>query len=277
VAPVVLKPNKAAMARKPLIGECRLCGAVTELSFEHVPPRSAFNDRPIVDPDVKKLIESHDISILDRLSGKTQQRGAGGYTLCTSCNNQTGKWYGPAYAGWAYQGYDILSQARGEPTLLYPFHLFPLRVFKQIVCMFFSANGPGFRAANQELVRFVLNRDHKYIDPKIRIFAYYTNSGRSRQAGITGMLELDELNMGVARSHVFSEISFPPFGYILAANSPPPDRRLVDISFFAQFGYNDWVDISLRLPVLPIYSWLPGDFRSRNEVLTAAAQAPRQL
>lgn len=46
------------MARKPVIGECRLCGTVTRLSFEHVPPRSAFNDNPIVDPDVKKLIGS---------------------------------------------------------------------------------------------------------------------------------------------------------------------------------------------------------------------------
>jgi hypothetical protein len=260
------------MARKAVIGECRLCGTVTKLSFEHVPPRSAFNDRPIVNPDVKRLIGSHDISILDRLAGKTQQRGAGAYTLCASCNNRTGQWYGPAYAGWAIQGYDILSRAQGEPTLLYPFHLFPLRVFKQIVCMFFSANGPGFRGANQELVRFVLNREHKYINPKVQIFAYYTNSDRSRQAGITGVLELDELKMGIARSHVFSEISFPPFGYILAENSPPPDRRLVDISFFAQYGYSDWVDISLRLPVLPIYSWLPGDFRSRDEVLSAAAK-----
>src|SRR5262249_16000508 len=159
---------------------------------------------------------------------------------------------------------------------LYPFHLFPLRVFKQIVCMFFSANGPGFRTTNQELVRFALNREHKYIDPKIRIFAYYTMSDRSRQAGVTGILEFAESSMGITRSHVFSEISFPPFGYILTEDSPPPDRRLVDISFFAQYGFDDWVDISLRLPVLPIYSWLPGDFRSRDEVLAAAAEGKKK-
>ena len=53
----------------------------------------------------------------------------------------------------------IIIGARGMPSLEYPFKLFPLRVLKQVVCMFFSVNGPAFRQVQPELVRFILNRD----------------------------------------------------------------------------------------------------------------------
>ena len=39
----------------------------------------------------------------------------------------------------------ILHWTRGKPSLYYTFHIFPLRIIKQIVCMFFNANGEGFR------------------------------------------------------------------------------------------------------------------------------------
>ena len=29
-------------------GNCHLCGEFKELSFEHIPPKAAFNDRPIL-------------------------------------------------------------------------------------------------------------------------------------------------------------------------------------------------------------------------------------
>ena len=29
------------------IGKCNLCGEVQQLSFEHVPPKSAFNNTPV--------------------------------------------------------------------------------------------------------------------------------------------------------------------------------------------------------------------------------------
>jgi hypothetical protein len=43
-------------------------------------------------------------------------------------------------------------------------------VLKQILAMFFSANGPNFRATFPDLVRFVLNRDEHDLNPRIRVF-----------------------------------------------------------------------------------------------------------
>lgn len=83
--------------KKKQYGKCKLCGNFTKLTFEHVPPKSAFNDTPV------KIVSGEDaISTLgdDRLPwdfsdlhGRTQQRGKGGYYLCKSCNSITGAWY----------------------------------------------------------------------------------------------------------------------------------------------------------------------------------------
>lgn len=190
----------------------------------------------------------------------------GGYTLCEPCNNSTGRWYGANYAAWVYQAAAYVSRASGELTLSYPYHLLPLRVIKQIVCMFFSVNAPNFREVHPELVRFVLNKEIRRLPEGIRIYAGYLVSDRSRAAGVTGSLQLDE-RTGVPRVRTYSEVSFPPFSYILSINSPPPEHAMSDISFFAEYGYDDFATLQLSMPVLSIYTPFPGDFRNREAVL----------
>ena len=78
-------------SRQPVMGTCRLCSSWGQLSFEHVPPQSAFNDEPvlaIVDGDMFSIGPDEEVS------GRIQQRGAGGHTLCIKCNPKLGRWYG---------------------------------------------------------------------------------------------------------------------------------------------------------------------------------------
>jgi hypothetical protein len=164
---------------KNIIGPCCICGAEKKLSFEHVPPRSAFNDHPVFVANIKDMINNWD-GELKSIKGNAHQLGADGYTLCEKCNSTTGAWYGKAYAAWAYQGFCVLMLARGEPTPYYQFRIFPLRVIKQIICMFFSSNGPDFRAVHPDLVKFVLDREARHLKPAIRIYAYYNLSPVSR-------------------------------------------------------------------------------------------------
>lgn len=247
--------------RKTILGVCHLCGEYTKLSFEHVPPKAAFNDRPVVNANIEMLIKKE--ADLDSFTGKTNQRGAGGYTLCEKCNSLTGTWYGPAYVEWIYQVSRVLLFSKGGPSLYYLYRIFPLRVIKQIICMFFSANGEKFREAQQNLVRFVLNKEDRFLDPAIHIFCFYSPSARSRQSGVSGVLNIE------THSHkIISEIVFPPMGYVMSLNQEIPDERLFDISFFSMYRYNDWKEFGLRLPTLPIYTYFPGDYRSRKEVLS---------
>ena len=245
-------------------GNCHLCGEYKKLSFEHVPPKKAFNDKPAIYTEIEKMIDKDPRNIRE---GEISQKGVGGHTLCEKCNNDTGSWYGNAFVEWVYQGLTILHKTERQPTLYYPFHIFPLRIIKQIICMFFSVNGPDFCKREPELVRFVLNREEKHLNPKIRIYAFYTASSYSRQVG-WGSWVTYNYKSGKG-PYMFGEITFSPFGYIMSLDSKPHDSRLYDISFFADYSYNDWKSISLRLPVLPVDSCFPGDYRSNEEIQKA--------
>jgi len=246
-------------------GYCHVCGTHGRLSFDHVPPRSAFNDRPVVVAKALEVIGPG--SDLDRVQGRVQQRGAGGYTLCERCNSLTGKWYGRAFAEWTYQGMCVLASARGERSAWCSFRIHPLRVLKQIICMFFSTDD-RMRGANPELVPFVLNREATHMAPSTRVFAYFNPTGRHRQTGIAAALHVDK-----GTFDVWNEVSSFPIGYLLAIDSEPPPGGLVDISFFADYRYEDTREFWLKMPIFSIYTPFPGDYRPRDEVLKSAQKA----
>lgn len=257
---------------KTILGTCHFCGTYGKLSFEHVPPEAAFNDQRVLHMAFESFLTSE---TLDRVPGRYQQRGAGACTLCIPCNNNTGHWYGGAYAEWAHQAMSIIIGTRGKPTLEYPFNLFPLRVLKQVVCMFFSVNGPLFQAHQPDLVRFVLNRDSQMFPDHIKVYAFYTFSDRSRAAGVSGVFT----GLGSARSktHIFSEITFPPFGFVMTfADHAPPQPDFCDISGFSRFGYKEWrAGITMKLPLMPIYTPYPGDYRTRAQTFADFEQNMR--
>jgi hypothetical protein len=89
---------------------------------------------------------------------------------------------------------------------------------------------------------------------------FYTIGERSRSAGISAIVRPG------GNSAILSEITFPPFGFVMAFESDPPDSRLFDISEFSRFRYYDFHSIPMRLPVLPIYTYYPGDYRSEDEI-----------
>lgn len=269
------------MARKKVFGNCRICGIHAKLSFEHVPPRAAFNDCTAVGKQIFELINKDPDHYFD---GKhhISQRGAGAYTLCEKCNPNTGAWYGDAFANFAHQSLDILKHAIGRPLTYYPFRIYPLRVIKQIITMFFSVNKDLFRLNHPDLVKFVLNKNERYLSPDIRILVYFTPGPNARIAGGTSISAIeinpDEVSLDTmdnllsqyqhdyAKSLYSSEIAFPPLGYVLSFGLEPLDNELADISFFAKYPYNDWTSLYLKLPVYPVHTWYPGDYRGKKEI-----------
>jgi hypothetical protein len=67
--------------------------------------------------------------------------------------------------------------ARWPNSLIYAFNLYPLRVLKHVVCMFFSLNDSQFKTHQPDLVRFVLDRDPRSFQ-LMRIYAFHTFSDR---------------------------------------------------------------------------------------------------
>ncbi|MCL4270643.1 MAG: hypothetical protein KJZ72_13910 [Anaerolineales bacterium] len=248
------------MVKKKYQGYCRICGEFGDLSFEHVPPRSAFNNRPV------RYINFGSELVLgpeEQVKGPIQRKGMGGYTLCVRCNNITGHWYGSQFVDWCYQAMNILIRAEGKPSLIYLTRLYPLPVIKQIVAMFFSINSLDFRKANPDLVDFVLNKDKLYLSPKYRIFVYYNIEGNFRTTGVTAAMNI----VKGKKISLLTELSYPPFGYIMTFDSEPSDNRVFEITHFARYSYGTWTPMELKLPILPTYLGIPGDYRTKEEIV----------
>jgi hypothetical protein len=114
--------------------------------------------------------------------------------------------------------------------------------------MFCSVN-PRFLAGNS-VEKFLLEKDTRGVWAQLRFFAYYNLVGTRRWAPITGD--------GYHQS-MLSEISFPPFGYVLTVDgTAAPDRRLFEITHFQRYGYDDVDDIEMHLPLLETVGELPG-------------------
>lgn len=244
-------------------GYCRICGDYGKLSFEHVPPRSAFNRFPVVAAKLDKIIG---LGPDDTVEGRISQKGRGDYTLCPKCNNNTGRWYARDFTEWCYQAMDILQQAHGKPSLIYVHYLFPLRIIKQVVTMFFSLNHSGFRKTYPDLEAFVLNRKRRHLDPRVRIYVYYNVEGHLRSSGLVYRGSFNPLNREGKSPLLYSETNFPPFGFVMTYDSEPPDPRLVDITHFADYDYDQFKVMSVSLPVLPTHLWIPGDYRTKDEI-----------
>jgi hypothetical protein len=86
-----------------------------------------------------------------------------------------------------------------------------------------------------------------------------------RQSGITGMMRGSQQNL-------FSEIAFPPFGLIMSINSPPVHSDLCELTHLNQYKYRQWDVVYLKLPVFPVTTWFPGDFRTVEGVLKDQAE-----
>lgn len=249
-------PNgtQKVQSRRPY-GVCHICGVQTYLTFEHVPPRKAFNSTSLLSAKGADLFTAVDPELARK---STLRKGAGDYTLCEPCNNFTGAMYGPAYIDWAHQGARYWNNV--ETKLALPFFLFPLRVAKQIISMFASTCGHGFFDKNPQLRKFVLDREARGLPEDIRLYCYMLSrdSDRSRSTGVVSQLTGSKI-------HVYAETSFVPFGYILALNSPSPDPSLMDITFFTHHGWNDWRGLHIKVPRRPVHTYFPGDFRSKEE------------
>jgi hypothetical protein len=87
---------------------CRLCGEERQLTFEHIPPRAAYNRGRV------SMLGIEDWLAHDANPGGPEprrqilQRGSGAYSLCADCNNHTGRLYVPELSAWVHSGANAL-------------------------------------------------------------------------------------------------------------------------------------------------------------------------
>lgn len=252
------------------MGQCHLCGKNAYLTYEHVPPRKAFNNNKVFLHWGREILGRENFPWdSSGLKGKQHQRGVGWYTLCGKCNNDTGGWYGKSFVDFTYQGYKELSNHQkliNRSWIELNFHkIYPLKIIKQIITMFSSINSPDLFVVNSELKTLVLNKNRQGIsDKKFGIYLYALSGSIARYLGIAGILQLKSTEN---INRVLSELSAPPFGYVLEIN-PKTTKEYCDITFFAnEFKYEQKANLSLNIPVYESNTYFPADYRTKKEIM----------
>jgi hypothetical protein len=243
----------------PVVGKCAICGTEGELSFEHIPPRAAYNKRPLLAQS--PLVSLKAGTVLPLGPGSVRQGGAGVYTLCHGCNNRTGSWYGRPYVDFVHVWAEIASRLPIRHTACRFARIRPLRVFKQIVSMFLSANSGGFGEKQDDLARFILDKESREFPSGLGIYGFVTTSRLRRMSPITARADLF-----AGKVYAFSEIAFPPLGFVMTSNSSPPDFLLCSMNHLADYRYNDDIAVPVCLAKLEVNSWMQADYRSLEEI-----------
>jgi hypothetical protein len=252
----------------PNFGECHLCGERGKLSFEHVPPAAAFNDRKVLLHSIEKLINSPDVieAIKNPVGAKYSQRGMGAYTLCISCNNNTGGWYAKSYVSLVHEVMPIVHDPRAKSGVEVELRIPPLSVLKQILTMFCSTNSPRFSAENGDIRRYLLNKEARNYPEQLRVYLALIDMYETkilRRAGLTGILCADDVVSAV----LISEIIFPPFALILSVESEFDNPGFQEISqIMKNFDYGEIGGVKLKVSAVASTTYYPGDFRRIDEI-----------
>ena len=254
--------------RRKHYGKCALCGKECDLSFEHIPPKSAFNSTPIKPVSGITLISEKGKNNLPwetkGLQYENQQNGMGLFSLCKACNNSTGAWYGDAYRSFAECGAQLLSSKD-----LSQYHsvmmkaLYPLHIFKQIISMFCSINPPTVFDLS-DLRKFVLDKDSNDFNVnKYKLNMYFTRSTTKKYNPFSSVINLNTMN-GV----VVSELVAYPLGFLLYFDpSTEQSYEGFDITSFSNCKYDDVYNVKMPIIVHEVNNWIPNDYRSRAEII----------
>lgn len=253
------------MSKRPE-GTCHLCGNEVSLTFEHIPPESAFNNNRVEIFGLQHWLQRAAEEQMHH--GKYQQRGAGGHTLCASCNNNTGRWYVHELAIWAsliVQQMGSLPSSEDLDRMAHPTSIslklervHPLRFLKQFIVMLFSVNAPDFRTQHPELVEFVLNREKTGLSPRYQFYLSLFLGPMARSVGLAGKLDLRD-----GEFVSLTEISYKPFSYLMTIDAPYHILPCGNITNFADCDYEKLVNLEIDLLVGFGNTPYPGDYRSK--------------
>lgn len=235
------------MKMKNKIGTCKICGKHTVLTFEHIPPKVAFNNHP-----VRTYAGESSIKHIDgkKTKYKIKQRGSGDYVLCCDCNNYNGLWYVPEYAKIAKGiGYAILDSKEtnedGMITIKFQ-KVNPLAFIKALIAIICCT-------LNYETVKeykfdkFLLDKDNTELTfdgYDIEIYAL-SNKSITHQTGVTVLVKKD--SNGNYCNEVVAEAAYFPIGIILHIKPEKPIEYGLSLKCFKDLIY-DKFDLDMAIP-----------------------------
>lgn len=247
---------------------CTICGKRRSMTYEHIPPKSAGNNKPVKGYNGVVLI-GEQLSFdsgkkpwdFDGIKYNNMQRGMVFKTICKDCNNNGGSWYVPHYTKFIDS---IQNETRKEEIIsgstlnIEVRNIRPLAVIKQVISMFLSIDHPS---TYEEIIHeFVKNPESNlFPDNKYSIYMYLFIGSVQKFVNKTAM-GLDEGIILVA------EIATIPVGFVMNFGKKTNRIRGIDITHFTKFDYEDIISEVLVMPVLESHILFPLDYRTKSEI-----------
>lgn len=244
-------------------GTCHICLLEKKLTFEHVPPRRAFNNKPALVHTLESLAIASKYN-RDMPPARKLPAGMGCQTLCEECNGFTARHYGESFMEWTRQAVEFASNYESadgrENRVLLPFRIAPLNVLKQIATMALAVADLGSFDAHWELRRFVLHPFERHVPRKYAFRAYLNpkkSNWRFTQNRLSGVSVMMNVKNGTCTMNL-AEIAFPPLGYAVTMDDGgqrllEETTKLCDITHFGQYHYGRENVVFLQLPIrLPV-------------------------
>ncbi len=242
-------------------GKCALCGKVDILTYEHIPPRSAFNDvrSKVISGDtyMGNIQKGDKAEPLAKLRYENAQRGKGDYSLCGNCNSITGRWYGEDYSKFAHGISNLIIQLniqKGMTLEVTKAVIKPLNILKQIISMFCSVNRAFDNEGMEKLRAFVLDKySHELGNFRIGMFLFI--NGVERTCPFMRLGNVFESNQFINISEIISY----PFGFALIEGMAPSyPYGVTDITSFKNFDYDEEITTKMDISAYETNDMLPG-------------------
>lgn len=258
---------------------CRLCGEERPLTFEHIPPRAAYNRGRVSMLGVEDWLKHDADPDGPEPRRQIQQRGSGAYSLCEECNNLTGRLYVPELSAWVQAGAEVLfgkpgfaAAYRDERRTVYADWKLqgcrPGRFLKQVATMLLAMSPPTLGDRFPELRSYARDPDKLGLPPELQLYlALYAGPNGRYAAGVAQV----SLEPGGGIHHVY-ELAAPPFSYILSIDEPSLVIEAGNISNFATVGVEQTADVEMQLIIGYGETPLPLDFRSPAAVTAEMAE-----
>ena len=186
------------------IGICRLCKQEKKLTFEHIPPKSVFNNSPVYRYDGNEVLNNPD-SFEKRVCFTKMRRGSGKFCLCKDCNSFTGGKYNKTYELVAKEIGNRVLENTGEQTT--GFNLLSSDIawgsfFRQAMVMFVDVCD---MCSDDDALRYYLLHPeyNQFNSQKYRLLIFVTKYPHKNITKIIGNIPIDSHNLRAAEITVF--------------------------------------------------------------------------
>jgi hypothetical protein len=217
---------------------CRLCGAVADLTQEHVPAKKAGNAGRVISATID-LVRSHATGWIAWATRRVQRVVIP--SLCSRCNNNTGSWYNPAYVRLVRAVEPFARAENAGKTCSLDLDLHPQRAAKQALTSIIATAQPGLTTRYPVLRELLTQKEAAGPIHPVRLWLYVRANPGMRRTGLVAAV-----NTSPPSGQIVAEMSSQPLGWI-ATFGDRPVPGTIDVTAWTEVGFH--VRQKLRLDV----------------------------